>query len=140
MAEQLTVRAYAKGVDLAPRKVSVVASLVRNRSVADALVILDHVPRRSALPVKKAIQSAAANATNNHGLDGKTLVISTLSVTTGIRLKRFKPHMRGMTRPFQKKTSNILVVVSGVEKPKKVKPATATTEKPAAEKKGKESK
>lgn len=141
MAETFTVRAYAKGVELAPRKVSVVASLVRNRSVADALVILDHVPRRSALPVKKAIQSAAANATNNHGLDGKTLVISTMSVTTGTRLKRFKPHMRGMTRPFQKKTSNILVVVSGVEKPKKVKPAAAAAEKPAAdEKKAKESK
>ena len=140
MAETFTVRAYAKGVDLAPRKVSVVASLVRNRSVADALVILDHVPRRSALPVKKAIQSAAANATNNHGLDGKTLVISTLSVTTGTRLKRFKPHMRGMARPFQKKTSNILVVVSGVEKPKKVKPAAKPAEKPAAEKKEKESK
>ncbi len=124
MATELTVRAYIKGVEIAPRKVSIVASLVRNRSVADALVILDHVPRKSALPVKKAIQSAAANATNNHGLDGKSLTISTLSVTTGKRLKRFKPHMRGMTRPFQKKSSNILVVVSGTEKPKK-KPAAA---------------
>lgn len=118
MAENLSVRAYAKGVDLAPRKVSIVASLVRNRTVADALVILDHVPRRSALPIKKAIQSAAANATEA-GLDGKTLTISTLSVTVGKRLKRFKPHMRGMTLPFQKKTSNILVVVTGAEKPKK---------------------
>lgn len=117
MAENLTVRAYAKGVDLAPRKVSIVASLVRNRTVADALVILDHVPRRSALPIKKAIQSAAANAVEA-GLDGKTLTISTLSVTVGKRLKRFKPHMRGMALPFQKKTSNILVVVTGAEKPK----------------------
>lgn len=130
MATEYTVRAYAKGVEIAPRKVSVVASLVRNRSVADAMVILDHVPRRAGLPVKKAIASAQANAVNNHGLDGKSLQITTLSVTTGTRLKRFKPHMRGMTRPFQKKTSNILVVVTGVEKPKK-KPAA----KPAAEKK-----
>jgi len=124
-----SVRAYAKGVDIAPRKVSIVASLVRNRSVADALVILEHVPRRSALPLKKAIESAKANAINNHGLDGKTLTIQTLSVTTGTRLKRFKPHMRGMTRPFQKKTSNILVVLSGAEKPQK--PAA---KKPASEK------
>ncbi len=55
MAETMTVRAYIKGIDLTPRKVSVVASLVRGRSVADALVILDHTPRRSATPVKKAI-------------------------------------------------------------------------------------
>ena len=130
MAESVKVRSYAKGVDLAPRKVSIVASLVRNRTVADALVILEHVPRRSALPVKKAIESAKANAVNNHGLDGKTLVISTMSVTVGNRLKRFKPHMRGMALPFQKKTSNILVEVTGTEKPKK-KPAAA---KPAAKK------
>ncbi len=126
MAELVTVRAYAKGVDLAPRKVSVVAGLVRGRTVADALVILENVPRRAALPVKKVIASAAANATNNHGLDGKTLEIKTLSVTTGARLKRFKPHLRGTALPFQKKSSNILVEVAGVEKPKKapaVKPS-----------------
>ncbi len=132
MAENLTVRAYAKGVDLAPRKVSIVASLVRNRTVADALVILDHVPRRSALPIKKAIQSAAANAVEA-GLDGKTLTISTLSVTVGKRLKRFKPHMRGMALPFQKKTSNILVVVTGAEKPNK-KPAAPAKKADTAEK------
>ena len=129
MTTQLSVRAYAKGVDIAPRKVSIVASLVRNRTVADALVILDHVPRRSALPVKKAIESAKANAANNHGLDPKTLVISTLSVTTGKRLKRFKPHMRGTALPFQKKTSNILVVVTGAEKSKKPAPKKAETTK-----------
>ena len=130
MAEN-TVRAYAKGVDQAPRKVGLVASLVRNRTVADALVILEHVPKRAALPVKKAIESARANATNNHGLDGKTLVISTISVTTGTRLKRFKPASRGRALPFEKKTSNILVEVTGAEKPKK-KPAAA--KKPATEK------
>lgn len=132
MAETFTVRAYIKGIDLTPRKVSVVAALVRGRSVADALVILDHTPRRSATPVRKAIASAAANATNNHGLDAKSLQITTLSVTAGPRLKRFKPHMRGMALPFQKKTSHILVEVSGVEKAKK-KPATKKAEaaKPA---------
>ncbi len=125
--EIFKVRAMIKGIDLTPRKVSIVASLVRGRSVADALVILDHTPRRSALAVKKAIQSAAANAANNHGLDTKTLQISTLSVTAGPRLKRFKPHMRGMTLPFQKKTSHILVEVSGTEKVRK-KPVKKETE------------
>ncbi len=121
-AEVYTVRAFIKGIDLTPRKVKIVADLVRSRSVADALVILDHTPRRSALVVKKAIQSAAANATNNHGLDAKSLRITKMSVTAGPRLRRFKPHMRGIALPFEKKSSHILVEVSGVEKAKK-KPA-----------------
>jgi large subunit ribosomal protein L22 len=119
MSDLTTVRAYAKGVDQAPRKVALVASLVRGRTVADALVILSHTPKRAALPVVKAIESARANAINNHGFDGKTLVISTLSVTAGTRLKRFVPASRGRALPFQKKSSNILVEVSGELKPKK---------------------
>lgn len=133
-AKVFTVRAYAKGVDQTPRKVSLVASLVRRRTVADAVVILDHTPKRAALAVKKAIQSAAANATNNHGLDAKSLEITTLSVTAGPRLRRFKPASRGRALPFQKRTSHILVEVSGVEKPMKkpaAKPADANAEKPA---------
>lgn len=131
-----TVRANIKGVDQTPRKVSLVASLVRGRSVADALVILDHTPKRAALVVKKAIASAAANATNNHGLDGKTLQIKTLSVTAGPRIKRFKPASRGRALPFQKRSSHVLVEVAGLEKVKK-KPAekkAAAVAKPAAKK------
>lgn len=135
-ATKYTVRAYVKGEDQAPRKVSLVASLVRGRSVADALVILDHTPKRAALVVKKAIASAAANATNNHGLDAKTLQISTLSVTSGPRLKRFKPASRGRALPFQKRSSHILVEVSGdlkpVKKPAVKAEAPAEAEKPAA--------
>lgn len=125
MADVKVVRAYIKGVDQTPRKVSLVAGLVRRRTVADALVILEHTPKRAALVVKKAIASAQANAVNTHGLDGKTLEIKTLSVTTGPRIKRFKPASRGRALPFQKKSSHILVEVMGVEKPKK---------KPVAEK------
>lgn len=122
-----TVRAFIKGVDQAPRKVSLVASLVRGRTVADALVILDHTPKRASLAVKKAIQSASANATNNHGLDSNSLTIKTLSVTTGPRIKRFKPASRGRALPFQKKSSHILVVVAGTEKIQK-KPVKKTAE------------
>ena len=113
------VRAYAKGVDQAPRKVSLVASLVRNRTVADALVILNHTPKRAVRPLVKVIESAKANAVNNHGFDPKTLTIVTLSVTTGTRLKRFVPASRGRALPFQKKSSNILIEVTGTIKPKK---------------------
>lgn len=127
MTDITTVRAYAKNVDQTPRKVSLVAGLVRGRSVADAIVILNHTPKRAVRPLLKVIESAQANAVNNHGYDGKTLVISTLSVTTGTRLKRFNPASRGRALPYQKKTANILVEVTGELKPKKA-PA-----KPAAE-------
>ncbi len=122
-----TVKAHIKGVDQTPRKLSLVASLVRGRTVADASVILDHTPKRAALAVKKAIQSAAANAVNNHGLDAKSLTISTLSVTAGPRIKRFKPASRGRALPFEKKSSHILVEVAGVEKVVK-KPAAKKAE------------
>lgn len=132
MADMQTVRAYSKGIAQAPRKVSLVASLVRGRSVADALVILEHVPKRAALPVKKAIESAQANASANLGLDTKSLVISTISVTNGTRLRRFTPASRGRALPYEKISSNILVEVSGLEKPKK--PAAKTpAAKPAKE-------
>ncbi len=131
MAE-FTVKSYAKGVNQAPRKVAIVASLVRNRTVEDALVILDHTPRKAARPVKKAIESARANAIHNHNLDEKTLVIKTISVTIGKRLKRYKPASRGRALPFQKKSSNILVEVSGKEKAKP-KPAKSTKAKKAKE-------
>ena len=130
-----TVRAHIKGVDQTPRKLAIVASLVRGRTVADAVVILDHTPRRAALAVKKAIQSAAANAVNNHGLDSKSLTINTLSVTAGPRLRRYKPASRGRALPFEKKSSHILVEVAGLEKQVK-KPASKKAEavaEPAAE-------
>jgi large subunit ribosomal protein L22 len=128
MAEVQSVRAYAKNVDQAPRKVGLVASLVRGRSVADAIVILNHTPKRAALVVRKAIESAQANAVNNHGFDGKTLIIKTLSVTTGTRLKRFNPASRGRALPYQKKSANILVEVTGELKAKKA-PAKAAEAK-----------
>ena len=128
-----TVKAHIKGVDQTPRKLSLVASLVRGRTVADASVILDHTPKRAALAVKKAIQSASANAVNNHGLDAKSLTISTLSVTAGPRIKRFKPASRGRALPFEKKSSHILVEVAGVEKVVK-KPAAKKAETKEEEK------
>jgi len=119
-----STRAMAKGVRIAPRKISLVASLVRGRTVADALTILEHTPKRAARPVAKVIASAKANAINTHGIDGESLIIETLQVTAGPRLKRYKPAAMGRALPFQKKTTHITVVVTGNEKPKK-KPAAA---------------
>lgn len=127
MTKPIIIRSYTKGIDQANRKVDLVASLVRRRTVADALVILSHVPKRAALAVKKAIESAKANAINNHNLDAKSLTIFSISVTTGDRIKRFKPASRGRALPFEKKSSNILVELTGTEKPKKVVSSEKTT-------------
>ena len=109
----MSVLAIAKGVRMSPRKVGVVAALVRGRSVADALVILEHTPRRSAEPVAKVIASARANAEHNHNLKPDTLRIVELSVSPGQRLKRYRPAARGRANPFQRRTSHIRVVVDG---------------------------
>lgn len=125
----MPVQAIAKGVRLSPRKVAIVAALVRGRSVDDALTILEHTPRRSALAVKKAISSARANAEHNHNYKPATLQITEISVTAGPRLKRYRPIARGQAHPFQRKTAHIRVIVDGEQREAK-KPAKAAT-KPA---------
>ena len=125
--------AIQKGVRISPRKVAVVAALVRGRSVEDAITILEYTPRRAALSVKEAIKSAAANAEHNHSYKPGTLEITEISVMAGPRLKRFIPAARGRARRFQRKTSHIRVVVDGqLREIKKVnrseKPATAAKE------------
>lgn len=119
----MAVKAVAKGVRMSPRKVGVVAALVRGRSVADAITILDHTPRRSALPVKKAIESARANADHNHNYKPDSLQIVSISVTPGVRLKRYRPAAHGRALPFQRRTSHIHVVVDGEQRAPKKKPA-----------------
>lgn len=125
--KRIEVKAYAKGVRQAPRKVAIVASLLKGQNVEDALVILDHTPRRAATPVKKAIESARANALHNNNLDINSLAIEKVVVSTGKRLKRYIPASRGRALPIKKKESNILVVISGTEKVKPAKKAEAKT-------------
>jgi large subunit ribosomal protein L22 len=124
--------AFQKGVRISPRKVAVVASLVRGRKVDDALTILDFTPRRAARPVREAIKSAAANAEHNHNYRSGSLEITDISVTSGPRLKRYMPAARGRARRFQRKTSHIKVVVEGQQREVKkttVKTAAASKEK-----------
>jgi large subunit ribosomal protein L22 len=113
------VTAISKGVRMSPRKVGLVASLVRGRSVEDALTILAHTPKRAAKPVLKTIASAKANAVNNHGLSEKSLVITTLTVSAGATMKRWRAVARGSAHPIHKRSSHIQVVVTGEPKPKK---------------------
>lgn len=119
--------ANSKGVRISPRKVGEVAALVRGRTIADALVILEHTPRRAAAAVKEAVKSAGANAAHNHNFKPDSLFISEISVSTGPRLKRFRPAARGRALRFQRKTSHIRVVVDGSLREVK-KPTPANTE------------
>jgi large subunit ribosomal protein L22 len=116
---------------MSPRKVGVVASLVRGRSVADAMTILEHTPRRSALVVSKVIASAKANADYNHGFKPDTLTISTITVTPGPRLKRFRPVSHGRAHPFMRRTSHITVIVDGELRQVRKPAAQKSAAKPA---------
>lgn len=128
MSESLTAKAVLSELRLAPRKVSLVASLVRGRTVEDAIVILNNTPKRAAKPLRKLIESVRANAINNHNMKAEGLRIETISVTAGPRLKRYRPVPRGMAHPYQKRTSNVLVVVRGEAKPAKKAKVEAKTE------------
>lgn len=129
----MAVKAIAKGVSMSPRKVGVVASLVRGRTVEDALVILSHVPRRSAVPVRKVIESAKANAEHNHNYKADTLTITEISVSPGVRIKRFRPAAHGRALPFQRRTSHIRVVVDGEMRASKKVAAKPVKETPKKE-------
>ena len=127
-----TAHAYIKGIDSMPRKTSIVASLVRDRYVADAVVILENTPRRAAKAVRKAIESATANLLQSGSIDTKTIYINRISVTAGTRMRRYVPASRGRALPFEKISSNIFVEVCGEEKAKK---APAKKEEAKADKK-----
>jgi len=117
----MSAQAISRGVRISPRKVSAVAALVRGRSVADAITILEHAPRRATGPVKEAIKSARANAEHNHNYRPDSLQITQISVTAGPSLKRFRPIARGQAHRFQRKTSHIRVVVDGEKRVMKKK-------------------
>lgn len=137
----MSAQAIARGVRISSRKAGLVASLVRGRTVAEALIILDHTPKKAAPILKKVIASATANATTNHNLQEKDLRITELTIGPGPSLKRFRPAARGSALRFKHHTSHIRVVVDGVSQPK----PTATSKpaknaKPAKASKPKEKK
>ena len=115
---------------MSPRKVGAVAHLVRGRTVADAIIILEHAPRRAALPVLKTIKSAAANATHNHNYKADGLRIIEITVNHGPRIKRYRPAAMGRALPYQKRSSHIRVMVEGEQRPA-AKTAVRAAAKPA---------
>lgn len=135
------MKAYLKQVRISPKKVNVVAALVRGKNVTEALTQLKFVPKRSAPVLAKLIASAAANAENNFKQDKEKLMISKIIVNEGMTLKRGMPISRGRWHPIKKRTAKILVELSpALEKEAKATKVTKAskdvkTDKPAKDKK-----
>ncbi|HHY75718.1 MAG TPA: 50S ribosomal protein L22 [Firmicutes bacterium] len=107
----MEARAIARYVRISPTKARIVANLVRGKAVSEALAILKYTPKRASHHIQKVIESAAANAENNFGMNRDALVVSEIYVDQGTILKRYHPRQRGQAFPIQKKTSHITVVV-----------------------------
>ena len=136
------MKAFLKNYRQSPRKVRLIANLVRGKKVDDALVSLSFVDKRAADPVKKLIQSAVSNAKSGGTSDSKDLIIKSIQVDKGFIFKRFRARARGRAAAIRKRTSHVFVELGEkVEKIKKgkitEKTVKAKTTKPAvkAEKK-----
>lgn len=108
-------RAVIRYLRLSPQKTRRVITLVRGRKVNEALAYLAHLPHAAAQPLAKAIQSAAANAEDVHGLSPEDLVIKKVTADEGPRLKRYRSGARGRIKPIVRRTTHITVVVGQEE-------------------------
>ena len=104
-------RAFSRDVRVAPRKVRLVADLVRGKSVKDALGLLAITNKAAKTPVEKIIKSAAANAVNNFGMDEKKLYIAEIQAGDGLKIKRYIPRAKGSASGIVKRNAHIRIVV-----------------------------
>ena len=102
------MKAVLKNYRQSPRKVRLVADVVRGKKVNQALALLRFVDKRAAEPVAKVIKSALANAVQ-HGKNAETLVVGRLSVDKGVTMKRFMPRARGSASRINRRNSHITV-------------------------------
>ena len=107
----MEVKAVAKTIRIAPRKVRLVLNLVRGKDAQEALAILKFTPNHAAAEVSKVVKSAVANAKNNHQLDENKLYIKACYADEGITMKRWMPRAKGNASQILKRTSHITVVV-----------------------------
>ena len=107
----MEVKATAKTVRIAPRKVRLVLDLVRGKDAKEAEAILKFTPNHAAEAVGKVLKSAVANAVNNHQLDESKLYVKACYANEGITMKSFMPRAKGNAAQILKRTSHITVVV-----------------------------
>lgn len=110
--ERPVVRAKARYVRTSARKARLVCDHIRGRSVPDARAILDHAPRAVARDWSKLLESAVANAENNHELPGDELVVLVAQADEGPTLRRFRPRAQGRASRINKRTSHLSIALS----------------------------
>ncbi len=108
----IVVRASSRYVRVAPRKARLVADQVRGMHIDKARALLQFSPRGAAQDIRKLIESAAANAENNHDLIADEMRVAEITVDEGPTLKRFRPRALGRATPIHKRTSHIAVALS----------------------------
>tara|TARA_B100001093_G_scaffold441244_1_gene442273 strand:- start:177 stop:551 length:375 start_codon:yes stop_codon:yes gene_type:complete len=108
-------RAFGKYIQTSPQKLNLIAQTIRGKSAARALVDLEFSKRRASEDVRKLLQSAVANAENNHGLDVDRLIVSEATVGKALMMKRFRARARGRGTRILKKISNMTIVVREAE-------------------------
>jgi large subunit ribosomal protein L22 len=119
-------QAILRNVRVSPRKLNLVAGLIRNRTAQDAVATLTFSKRRIAQQVKKALESAIANAENNHQLDVDRLIVTRAEVGKSVVMRRFQARGRGRAARVEKWFSHLKIVVAEREQ------ATETTAQEAA--------
>jgi large subunit ribosomal protein L22 len=108
-------KAVARNIRVSPQKLNLVAALIRGKKVASALADLEFSRKRIARDVRKCLQSAIANAENNHDLDIDDLVVAQAHVGKGLVMKRFHARARGRAGRVEKPFSHLTIVVRQVE-------------------------
>ena len=103
--------AMVRNLRISPQKLNLVAGLIRGKSAQTALAELQFSKRRIAQDVRKVLESAIANAENNHQLDVDRLVVAEASVGMSMVMRRFRPRARGRVGRIQKPFSRLRVVV-----------------------------
>lgn len=111
----MLVSAKLSHLRIAPRKVRLVADIIRGKSLEEAQTILNFTVKKAGLPMLKLLRSAAANAKNNFRLEESGLYIKEIFVDEGRKLKRWRPRARGQAYEIQKKTSHITIVLAEIE-------------------------
>ena len=108
-------KAVARMLRISPQKLNLVAQLIRGKKVATALADLEFSRKRIARDVRKCLESAIANAENNHDLDVDDLVVAQAHVGKALVIKRFTPRGRGRVGKILKPFANLTIVVRQVE-------------------------
>lgn len=106
-----TTTAKLKHLRIAPRKVRIVADLIRGKNAAEALDILQFTIKGAAEPMRKLLDSAVANATENHMMDADALYVAAVYVDQAATLKRWRPRAHGRATRIEKKTSHITLTL-----------------------------